>query len=357
MMPTPSSSPAGPVAMPQTIDKKPSPNTPPAGRDPFSELVLPQRPEEDFWEKYNKRLEFPLSLVLAVLIHLAVMALLIYILVGLMNREDRSSVPVQPVYVSGLNEGGGSGSPGSGGIEDPFVRADAEPDKALVQSLPNPNQIPEIREEIRQTIKYFDDQGRLPISDSNAAAYASLEESIRKKLLGARQGTGDGPGSGIDGSGKGPGGSGADSTLGRNLRWVLRFRVSSGRDYLEQLKAMQAKILVPIPNTDKCVFYPDLNDLSRHRMATDDDLRVLANQIKFCDTRREAVIQVATTLGLDFRPNTFWAFFPKNLEDELARLERNYRNRRPEDIEETVFRVTFRGGKPEVVVEEQRLKR
>jgi hypothetical protein len=137
----------------------------------------------------------------------------------------------------------------------------------------------------------------------------------------------------------------------------LRFRVSSGRDYLDQLRAMQAKLLVPIPNSDKALFFPDLNDLSRHRIATDDDLRQLANQIKFCDTRRDAVWQVAGTLQLDFKPATFWAFFPKSLEEELARLERNYRNRRPEDIEETIFRVTFRGGKPEVVVEDQTLKR
>ena len=326
--------------------------------DPFGNLILPQLPEEEFWEKYNRRLEFPLATVAAVILHISIAALLIFILVRLMAWKDTSPVPVQLVQVFGLDEGGGLGSAGSGGVEDPLVRADAEPYQAMINSLPNPNQLPEIREEIRQTIRYFDEQGRLPISDSNAAAYASLEESIRKKLLGARQGSGSGAGSGYDGnSGKGPSGSGADSTLGRNLRWVLRFTVSSGRDYLEQLRAMQARVLVPIPNTDKCLFFPDLGDLSRRRIATDDDLRLLANQIKFCDTRRDAVLQVANTLDLDFQPTTFWAFFPKELEEELARLERNYRNRRSEDIEETIFRVTVRGGRPEVVVAEQRLKR
>ncbi len=336
------------------------PPSPPPQRPKLltEEPPLPQLPSEEFWEKFNSRLEFPLSTVTAVLVHVAIGALLIYILVGLMNREDRSPVPVQLVEVFGLDEGGGLGSPGSGGVEDPFVRADSEPDKALINSLPNPNQLPEIREEIRQTIRYFDESGRLPISDSNAAAYASLEESIRKKLLGARQGSGAGEGSGFDGTaGKGPGGSGADSTLGRNLRWVLRFRVSSGRDYIEQLKTMGAKILVPIPGGDKAMYFPDLDRLDNRRIATDDDLRVLANQIKFCDTRPDAVLQVARTLELDFKPSTFWAFFPKSIEEELARLERSYRNRRPEDIEETIFSVTFRGGRPEIVVIEQTIRR
>lgn len=47
---------------------------------------------------------------------------------------------------------------------------------------------------------------------------------------------------------------------------------------------------------------------------------------------------------------SFWAFFPRELEDELARKEQHYRNRRPEDVEETVFRVVVRGGACEVVV-------
>jgi hypothetical protein len=344
--------------MPQPLASPvPPPVTHINAADPFAEIQESELPEEDFWDKFNARLEFPLSILSSVFFHILMMATIVFVIVRLMPQEDRSPTPVQLIEVAGLDEGG-LGSAGSGGFEDPLVRADADPDRALVQSLPEPNQLPEIREEIRQTIRYLDEQGQLPISAANAAAYASLEESIRKKLLGARVGSGAGPGSGYDGSsGKGPGGSGADSTLGRNLRWVLRFRVSSGRDYIEQLRAMQAKVLVPIPGSDKCVFFPDLQDLSRHRIATDEDLKTLAQQIKFCDSRREAVLQVAGTLGLDFKPNAFWAFFPKGLEEELARLERNYRNRRPEDIEETIFRVTFRANKTEVVVEEQRPKR
>src|SRR5215218_962509 len=52
-------------------------------------------------------------------------------------------------------------------------------------------------------------------------------------------GAGNQAGKGYDGSaGTGPGGVGSASTRARGLRWVLRFRVASGRDYLDQLKAM-----------------------------------------------------------------------------------------------------------------------
>jgi hypothetical protein len=314
-------------------------------------------PEEEFWEKYNKRLEFPLSTVSAVLIHVLIGAVILLGIFALMNRDgDKSSVPVKLVDLAGLDDGG-MGSAGSGGIDDPLVRAPNDPAKAAIASLPDPNKLPEIKESLKQTIKYLDPTGNLPISNENAAAYASLEESVRNKLLGARQGQGKQGGEGYDGSaGKGPGGSGADSTLGRNMRWVLRFKVSGGRDYLNQLREMGARILVPVPNSADCYFFDDLNN-PRPRLATDSDLKALADQIKFSDARRDAVQGVAGALGLDFTPKTFWAFFPKGLESDLARKETGYRNKRSEDIEETIFRVTVRGGNYEIVVDDQKMKR
>jgi hypothetical protein len=285
-------------------------------------------------------------------------ALLVFILYQMSLREDRSDVPLKLIEVGGLDDFG-DGSAGSGGEEDPFIKADGDPVKSLLDSVPDPNKLSEIRDDIRQTIKYIDPTtGNLPISDANALAYKSLEESVRKKLLGVRQGSGDEQGTGFDGSaGKGPGGTGADSTFGRNLRWTLRFKVTSGRDYLTQLKAMGAEILVPVPGSDKCVLIKDIDNPSNQRVATDDDFRQLAQKIKFSDSRASAVRDVALALGLDFTPKQFWAFFPKHVEEELDRKEKNHRNRRAEEIEETVFTVTIRGGTYEVVVYDQKFKR
>ena len=43
--------------------------------------------------------------------------------------------------------------------------------------------------------------------------------------------------------------------------------------------------------------------------------------------------------------------------EELARKETNYRNRRAEDIEETIFRVVVRGGNYELIVDDQKVKK
>ncbi|MBN9517333.1 hypothetical protein J0H58_02255, partial [bacterium] len=83
----------------------------------------------------------------------------------------------------------------------------------------------------------------------------------------------------------------------------------------------------------------------------------LSGQIKFSDTRPPSVAGVCGALGVSEPVRSFWAFFPRELEGELSRKELNYRNRRSEDIEETIFRVIVRGGSYEVVVVDQTAKR
>jgi len=343
----------------------PEPATKPAPNEEAEKApVLDGPPEEEFWEKYNKRLEFPLSTVSAILVHVLIGAVIVFGIFHLMDREsDRSSVAMRPADIMGLDEGG-QGSAGSGGqSDDPLIRARDDGTRALIESLADPSKLPEIKENIKKTIINIDPTGKMPISDSNAAALASLDESIRKKFLGVRQGQGPGEGTGFSGeAGKGPGGSGADSTLGRNMRWVLRFKVQGGRDYVDQLRSMGAVLVFPRPEDGKqLVYYSIGNSLPGSPrdggLADDAFTNVLASKIRFSDARRDAVQGVAGAVGLDFTPRTFWAFFPKDLEEKLARLETGYRNKRSDDIEETIFRVTMRGGSYDVIVDEQRMKR
>jgi hypothetical protein len=120
---------------------------------------------------------------------------------------------------------------------------------------------------------------------------------------------------------------------------------------------MGAKVLIPMPGTDKCVLVEDLGNTDNQRVVGKDELGPYGGLLKFADSRRDAVGGVARTLNLDFSPRTFFAIFSKEFEAELARKETNFRSRRPEDIEETVFRVSVVGGRYEVVVDEQTVRR
>ena len=321
-------------------------------------FVVEAPPEEEFWERYNRRLEFPLAAVGAVLIHVVVLVGLVYGLLSLMAGEKNPGPKVELMQVGGLDDDG-DGSAGSGGQPNPDLIRDVSPDRVAKETLPTPQSLADAKENI-QKIVLDDPNGKIPISAANAAAYSQLDDNLKKKLLGigSQKGEGNQPGKGTSGEvGGGPGGTGANSTKQRGLRWVLRFNVASGRNYLEQLKAMNAKLLVPIPNGPDSIYIADIGNPGGQRKATDADLRELSGYIQFSDTRRDAVHGVAGALGLDFTPKTFFAFFPKNMEDELARKETAFRNRRAEDIEETIFRVTITGGSYAVVVDEQIAKK
>lgn len=325
-----------------------TPTTPQSDQAPppaDDELVIPPPPEEEFWEKFNKRLEFPLGAVGAVLCHVLIGAGLIYVLAVLIgNREDRSGVPLVLVDAGGLDDVG-DGSEGSGGQDEPLLTNNNDPfapkeTSPLITDLPDPMDV--------KNIPKLDDPGASVPPPAGSKTPRKTE-----------QGQGNEKGRGYDGTkGKGPGGSGADSTRARNQRWTIRFKVSDARDYLDQMKSMNAEILVPIPGQEGQFWYfSDLGNPSSKRMASDADKSKLAGQVKFCDNRAQSVEDVARALGLDFKPKEFWAFFPKELEEEMDRKERGYRNRQPEQIERTFFRVVIRGGGYDLAVDDQVVRR
>ena len=318
--------------------------------DPTREFPGP--PEEEFWEKHNKRLEFPLGAMGAVLFHVIVGVLLVFALNYMANGPDRSGVPV--VLAEGGFDDTGAGSAGSGGQEDPIE--DKKTLQERLQEITDPATLPELTKNLQKIIDLPD----TPIAQENAANFSKVDKELLQKLMGSnKKGAGPGTGSGFDGTaGSGPGGSGADSTRARSLRWVLRFRTANGGDYVNQLAAMNALVLIPIPPENKdCLIVENLRS-PKARKATEDDLKRLASQIKFSDTREQSVRSVTSELGQgELRAKSFWAFFPRGLEDELSRKETGYKGKRAEDIEETIFTVRVTGGGYELVVVEQKLKK
>lgn len=293
-------------------------------------MSTPTLPQAEFWERYNKRLEFPLSTIAAVLLHVVVGALVVFILARLMgNAPDRASVPLILVQDDGEDDTG-RGTAGDGGEREPVLAPTKDPFPPN-DSAPLPPTLPNVSGPAPEL------PGPAPLPPP---------------------GGGQQPRQGVGKKGPGKGGAGDDTTRARNQRWTIRFKTADARDYLNQLARLGAEVLVPVPGEEgKFFYFPDLSDLSKKRIATDDDKKKLAGQVRFCDNRSESARELAGVLGLDFAPKEFWAFFPKELEDDMDRKERGYANRQPERIERTFFRVVIRDGKYELVVDEQRLKK
>jgi hypothetical protein len=164
-----------------------------------------------------------------------------------------------------------------------------------------------------------------------------LTDEIRKRLLG---------------DAKAP-----ESAAARTLRWTLMFQMNDTKDYINQLAACGATLIIPdgIGGT-KYRVYDDLTKPGEGKLVDRDFLK---GRVMYFDDRRESVARVAGVMGWTTAPNWFAAAFPKEFEEELAKKEADHLNgtgRKLADVE-TFFRITVRGGKYEIKVVEQRPKK
>jgi hypothetical protein len=316
-------------------------------------------PEEAFWEKYSPHYEFPLSMVGSILITVVVIGLFLIYVAKLLNYDRENISP--PIRAMVVGDGGlsGDGSQGSGGgqqekqdiIKDPSDPVPPIPDISLqkveadvVTWSPNLQDNPDFVKVIAQS--------------PNLDKLKKMNDDLRRRLIegvnsnrgsGNESGTGNtkepGPGS----SGKGSG----NSTGERTLRWTLSFSTSSGKDYLNQLAMMKAKLLIPQPQDWQSVnLISDLGNPGKGEPIDPSSIR----EMIFVDDRAESVASLCRALGLDFVPPQFIAVFPKSIEDELAAKEIAFRGRRPNEIASTTFKILIRDGSYTITVTEQKRK-
>ena len=338
-----------------------APPTPSSNKTPPQPAAKPQLvpPEERFWKKYSPHFEFPLSSVGSVALHILVIGLFIIYLAKLLNTgPDKTPVPVRTVAIT---SGDGDGAPGDGsGGGEPKENIDPNEQPALPKiNVPTPELkrtfvsvkewVPEIKD---------DPEAQAALVDSEPFKRLSgLSEDIQKKMLAGtsgKVGKGNNEGEGLGNSGKkGPGGPGS-STGERSLRWTLSFSTRDGRDYLNQLQALKATIIIPQPPDFKSAFV--IKDVNQPEVR--EPFNGNPNgQMFFVDDNPESIAKVSAALNLNFAPPQFAAMFPKEVEAELARLERSYRGRKESEIGGTTFKILIVGGKYQITVIDQKVKR
>ena len=91
-------------------------------------------------------------------------------------------------------------------------------------------------------------------------------------------------------------------------------------------------------------------------VASDADLALLAQMIRFDEVRVKSVEAVSQALQLDYTPVAFLAYFPREIEDKLAGMEKAYRGKPIESIKQTTFKVVMKGGKYDLIVTDQILR-
>jgi hypothetical protein len=318
-------------------------------------------PDEQFWEKYSRNFEFPLSTFGAIAAHILVVGLII--LIWKWATDDRSNVspPIRTMLVAGDGEAAGDGTIGSGSnqrenpMENPAEQVPAVPDAQFqeVQSLVL-DWVPDLKSdpELVQALA----------SSKELEKLRNMNENLRKKLLDGMttKGKGKGTGEGDDpDEGSGKSGRGTGNTTGeRSLRWQMQFNNidlnNLGRSYLDQLASLNAKILIANPPSGATFnLYTDLKKPNPGELFTDSGVR----EMWFVESQPSYVQGVARALGSNYVPHEFIVIFPKAIEDKMAQLELAYNGKSPLVIESTTFQFNLRGGEPVITVKSQTIKR
>jgi hypothetical protein len=338
----------------QSVAAPKTPQAPPAGA---------------FWKRYSPHHELPLSLSSSFFLHVLGFVLLGGFLLTFLGLNRDKGIEVDAIRVSGGggNKEGIGSNPGDGVLPSNEAITD-KPQAEAVTTNTNPEKL--VKPEVKPPEITLPDTGR-PVEPNTTAAQTNLSaagKKAREKLAGALAGKGQGgPGSGGGqgsgtgtgiGNASGPGHGTLNQREKRQLRWTMIFNTRSGEDYADQLLGLGAILAILGPNGEYLVIR-DLDRRHRPVQAKPEDIKEL-NRIYWVDDKPQSVNSLAMALGIRPVPDHIVAFFPQQLEKELAEKELQHLRSRSrgteDDIAETVFRVERRGNRYEPVVIDQKRK-
>lgn len=302
-------------------------------------------PEEAFWLRYSPHHEFSLSSLGSLVLHVSVLGLIVMlaILAATLTLDKR------PTQVGGLVEAEDNASTPGGGNSGPLApgrgREVVEPMGSPVNLPPvspgkielptpaprpiaiQPNEAPGRPIEIGDTVKGLE------------AAHSRAANDLRQQIDNKKSGSPEaGPGGGPQGEAR------LDRTTKRQQRWVMTFNTMSGADYANQLAGLGA--ILGVKQADgSVVVYENLKQ--RPVQGGVRDLAAI-DRIYWIDDKSESVQSLGRALGITPLPEAVVAFFPKELETTLARLElehfrRRHANGTEDQIKQTWFQVKQTG--------------
>lgn len=331
----------------------PAHEIPTAARAPRYELP----PEERFWKRHSPNHEFPLSGVLA----LALFAVFMGILVLSIKMEWFTAQA--PVETAAIAFGDGNdpatsnhpvGTNGANGNGKPVARPEAGGNAHDPGVKPGPV-LPDVPRPAVRPSEPLPEAPPLNPANLPAISFNAIGEEATAKLGGSLDPPGPPNGTGPSGP-PGPTGPGPTQRIGRVYRWHITLDTRTGAEYLKQLRFLKAFVGIPEKKAGAALQYRIIRDLTRLPARGQIEEPAQVNRFFAVDAKPESVEALASALGLARTPDHLVAFFPRELEEELARKELAYRGRPESQIAATQFRILWRGHDWEVQVTDQRMK-
>jgi hypothetical protein len=325
-------------------------------------------PEERFWKRYSPHHECSLSSAVSVILHVAFVGVLLLVaaLVAKLGlRERNNPVAIDAVALAPGNGGDDQEEGASKGTPDSPKEDVATPKPQQQPAAPVPNtpeltapkaESPKIPEPSRpDTMRFIDESKQASDAIQKMVQEAMKEPPLTQEVPKAR-GKPDGTGKGVQGSGPGSGRSGSivQQRIRRRARWHIMLRTHGPEDHVGQFAALGVILAFP---TGGGQFYVVRDLLGRPPRGKIEDISKI---FKFyaIDQDPGSARDLARFLHAPLGATFFLAFFPNELENAMAEMEKTYRGRREEELtENTYFKVVPSGGSYVVVIDENPLAR
>jgi hypothetical protein len=327
-------------------------------------------PQAQFWKRYSPRHEFSFSSAISIAVHGAVLLLLLfasYLAVRLKLAEDTKPLLLETLAVQGdperiasAGQGGPDQEPAQFQERAPAPQRDnaeqSRPRKPDSASLLTPKAV-EIQIRPRDPSRALESGGtsvQTDLADVRRRAQEEFDRVLAREKgdrsaadagsLGRTGGPGAGP--------RGPSGGRAGTIEQiRRTRWRLILNTEDGRDYLRQLHALGAILVIPQPDGE----FRIIRDLAHPESGKAEHLKQLPD-FYWLDTEPRSKRSLSMALGLQTEPEYFVVFLPKSLENELLKKELQHSGVGEDRIKETHFQLRWRHDKYDLMVVYQALR-
>jgi len=307
----------------------------PALNQPISPLQVPMVPEEGIWRKFSSHYEFPISILMAVLLHVfAVLIVIAYMALAFYFGDPKPPDMESIVFAGGGGEGDDS--------EKEFT--------------------PEVKDEIKLNLDKIDE---VVIPDTIVPNKNEFELEANKLKQGPKgkggPGSGGGEGGGI-GRGKGDGagdGIASGARLSRTKRWQINFKYEDPESFIEKLANLRVVVGARL-NSGRYNIYEDMASKApfKFREMNGDEFQKFANKLQrlwVLSKQRDACENFGLGVNMSERPILIFIFIPTDMENAILKKEESYHGLKEDEIKKrkivTKFDVQRTGSGWDVKVE------
>ncbi|MBL8822037.1 MAG: hypothetical protein JNJ77_05565 [Planctomycetia bacterium] len=297
----------------------------PALNQPVAPGDVPIAPEESIWRKYSSHYEFPISILLAVLLHVfAVLLVIAYMAIAFYFGEPKPPDMETIVFAGGGGEGDGS-------VEEfkPEVNEEIKIDLQDIKDVIPPDVIPD-----------------KIIPDKNLFEIEANKKRPGDKGKGG-PGSGGGKGAGIgtgEGDGAGPG-KASGARLSRTKRWRINFKYEDPEGFIEKLGNLKVVVGARL-NNGRYYIFEELSPTggNKFKEMTIEQFQPYATKLQrlwVLNSVRDVCENFGIGANMSERPTTIFIFIPQDMENAILAREEAYHGLKEAEIKKRKIMTQF----------------